>query len=78
VISSWQGIFVPVGTPKPIVDRLHAAILKTMASPDVAARLATGGVEVVTTPTPEAFGKYVASETVRWAAIAKAANATPD
>src|SRR4051812_12485563 len=62
VASSWQGIFVPVGTPKPIVDRLHAAVLKTMASPDVVARLATGGVEVVTTPTPDAFGKYVAAE----------------
>ena len=78
VISSWQGIFVPAGTPKPVVDRLHAAILKTMASPDVVARLATGGVEVVTTPSPEAFGKYVAAETARWERIAKAANATPD
>jgi tripartite-type tricarboxylate transporter receptor subunit TctC len=78
VASSWQGIFVPVGTPKPIVERLHAAILKTMASPEVVSRLATGGVEVVTTPNPEAFGKYVASETVRWARIAKEANATPD
>jgi tripartite-type tricarboxylate transporter receptor subunit TctC len=78
VASSWQGIFVPVGTPKPIVDRLHAAVLKTMASPDVVARLATGGVEVVTTPTPDAFGKYVAAETARWARIAKEANATPD
>jgi len=78
VISSWQGIFVPAGTPKAVVDRLHAAILKTMASPDVVARLATGGVEVVTTPNPETFGKYVASETARWARIAKEANATPD
>jgi tripartite-type tricarboxylate transporter receptor subunit TctC len=78
VASSWQGIFVPVATPKPIVDRLHAAVLKTMASPEVVARLATGGVEVVTTPTPDAFGKYVAAETARWARIAKEANATPD
>jgi len=78
VASSWQGIFVPAGTPKPIVERLHAALLKTMATPDVVTRLATGGVEPVTTPTSEAFGKYVAAETLRWARIAKEANATPD
>ena len=78
VASSWQGIFVPAGTPKPIVERLHAVVLKTMATPDVVTRLAGGGVEPVTTPTSEAFGKYVAAETVRWARIAKEANATPD
>jgi tripartite-type tricarboxylate transporter receptor subunit TctC len=78
VVSSWQGVFVPAGTPKPVVDRLYAAVLKTMATPEVATRLATGGVEVVTSPSPEAFGKYVASETQRWTRIAKESNATPD
>ena len=35
VMSSWQGIFVPVATPQPIVDKLHAALVKVMADPGV-------------------------------------------
>ena len=34
VSSSWQGVFVPAGTPRPIVDKLHAALLATLDSPD--------------------------------------------
>jgi len=76
--SSWQGVFVPAGTPREIVERLHAVLHQTMATPEVAARLATGGVEVVTSPSPAAFADYVAAETQRWAKVVKESNATPD
>jgi len=76
--SSWQGFFVPTGTPKEIVERLHAAAVKTMATPDVVTRLSTGGAEPLTSPSPAAFAEYVAAETRRWARIAKESNATPD
>ena len=76
--SSWQGVFVPAGTPREIVERLHAVLHQAMATPEVAARLASGGVEVVTSPSPAAFADYVAAETQRWAKVVKESNATPD
>src|SRR5881227_429260 len=51
VSSSWQGVFVPAGTPRPIVEKLHAALLTTMESPDIKQRFAGGGVDVVTSKT---------------------------
>jgi tripartite-type tricarboxylate transporter receptor subunit TctC len=76
--GSWQGIFVPAGTSKDIVDRLYAVMLQTMKSPDVVDRLAKGGVEVVVSPTSAAFAAYVAAETQRWGRVAKESGATVD
>ena len=78
VSSSWQGIFVPAGTPRPIVDKLHAAILETMDSPEIKQRFAGGGVDVVTSKSPEDFASFVAGETARWGKVAKEAGATID
>jgi tripartite-type tricarboxylate transporter receptor subunit TctC len=78
VSSSWQGVFVPAGTPRPIVDKLHAALLETMATPEIAQRFAGGGVNVVTSKTPEDFASYVAAEMARWGKIAKESGATID
>ena len=76
--SSWQGIFVPAGTPREVVDRLFTVTQQVMKDHDVIARLKTGGAEVLTSPSPAAFAKYVGEETDRWARIARDANATPD
>jgi tripartite-type tricarboxylate transporter receptor subunit TctC len=76
--SSWQGIFVPVGTSRQVVDKLFSVTQQVMKDPDVVSRLKTGGAEAVTSGSPAAFAKYVAAETERWARIAKDANATPD
>jgi tripartite-type tricarboxylate transporter receptor subunit TctC len=76
--SSWQGIFLPLGTPKDIVERMHAVMLQTMTSAEVVQRLTNGGVIVATSPTPAAFAEFVAAETQRWAKVVKEAGATPD
>jgi tripartite-type tricarboxylate transporter receptor subunit TctC len=76
--SSWQGIFVPAGTPRDVVERLFSVTQQVMKDPDVIARLKNGGAEAITSESPAAFAKYVAAETERWARIAKDANATPD
>ena len=76
--GSWQGIFVPAGTSREIVDRLYAVMLQTMKSPDVVDRLAKGGVEVVTSPSSAAFAAYVGAETQRWGKVAKESGATVD
>jgi tripartite-type tricarboxylate transporter receptor subunit TctC len=75
--GSWQGIFVPTGTPQPVVDRLYAAVIDTMKTPEVQQRLANGGVDVVTSA-PGEFAKFVARETERWGKAVKEAGATAE
>ena len=76
--GSWQGIFVPAGTPREVSERLFPVIQKVMSDPDVISRLKNGGAEAVTSENQAAFARLVASDTERWARIAKEANATPD
>ena len=76
--GSWQGIFVPAGTPREVSDRLFPVIQKVMTDPEVITRLTNGGAEAVTSESQSAFAKLVASDTERWARIAKEAKATPD
>ena len=78
VSSSWQGVFLPVGTQRPIVDKLHWALLATLSSPEVKQRFAAGGVDVVTSKTPEDFASFVSAETARWGKVAKESGATID
>jgi tripartite-type tricarboxylate transporter receptor subunit TctC len=75
--GSWQGVFVPAGTPKDVVDKLYGAIIETMKTPEVVQRLANGGVDVVTSK-PGEFTKFVQSETDRWGRAVREAGATPD
>lgn len=67
--GSWQGVFVPAGTPRPVVDRLFAAFAKVMADPDVAKKLNDNGVEVVTSKSPEEFANFVKAENDKWAKV---------
>jgi len=78
VSSSWQGVFVPAGTPRPIVEKLHAALIATMDSPEIKERFATGGVNVVTSKTPKDFASFVSAEGARWGKVAKESGATID
>jgi hypothetical protein len=50
--GSWQGIFVPAGTPPEVIQRLFVALRETMKSPDVIERLGRGGVDVVVSDSP--------------------------
>ena len=78
VTGSWQGIFVPKGTPQPVVDKVFAVTQQVMKTPDVIQRLAVGGVDVVLSESPRAFADYVASETERWGKVAQEVGATVD
>src|SRR5438034_2418663 len=78
ISSSWQGVFVPAGTPRPIVEKLHAALHATLDSPEIKQRFAGGGVNVVTSRTPEDFISFVGAETARWGKVAKESGATID
>jgi tripartite-type tricarboxylate transporter receptor subunit TctC len=69
VTSSWQGVLVPAGTPRPIVDKLHAAIVKVLADREVQARMRKAGVIAVASQSPEDFKSYMDGETAKWAKV---------
>ncbi len=76
--SIWYALFLPKGTPGPIVARLHDAAVATMETPSVRARLADIGATVVAPArrSPEYLRKFVASEIAKWAVPIRAANIT--
>ena len=76
--GSWQGVLVPAGTPRAVVDRLFEVLVQTMKTSDVIERLAKGGAEAVTSASPQAFADFVASETQRWGKVAKESGAIAD
>ena len=75
--TGWQGIFAPAGTPKEIVDKLAAAVLRVMNDREVQDRFIANGAEP-TPQGPEQFRVYVGSEIEKWTKIAKAANVKVD
>jgi tripartite-type tricarboxylate transporter receptor subunit TctC len=71
-MGSWQAVFAPAGTPKPIVDRLHAEIMKAIATPEIQARLKSFGM-VPSSMTPAELGEYQKAEVAKWERVIKAA-----
>ena len=66
VSGSWQGLFAATGTPAPIIAKLHAAVLKAMADPDVRRHMIAASMVPTASPTPESFKAFVAAESVKW------------
>jgi tripartite-type tricarboxylate transporter receptor subunit TctC len=69
----WNGVFVPHGTPVPIVRRLNAALNAALVSPQVSARFTDLNIDSHQN-TPEEFGAFVAAQTALWSRIVKDAN----
>jgi tripartite-type tricarboxylate transporter receptor subunit TctC len=69
------GVLVPAGTPRDIIDRLHAQIVKVVAMPDVRARLAALGFEPIAS-TPNEFADRINSEIDKWAEVIRAVGIT--
>ena len=76
-VVSWQAIFVPAGTPQPIVDRLHKEIRTILAKPEMQEKMKGFGIEPadMTTAQIAAFQK---AEVDKWAQVIKAANIKVD
>ena len=66
--SLWFGILAPVGTPKPLLDKLSASINQTLKDPAVLKELHNEGLDAAG-GTPEEFASYIKSETARWAKV---------
>ena len=78
VSSSWQGILVPAGTPKPIIDKLFAAIVKAAANPDVQKRMEEAGTMAVTSKSPDEFKTYITADAAKWSEVIKVTGAKPE
>lgn len=71
--TTWYGIFAPAKTPRPLIARLNAEIVKAMESPDIKERFTALGGDP-DPGTPEELRAYMANESAKWAKIIKAAN----
>ncbi len=75
--NNWYGIVVPAKTPRPIIDRLNKEFVAVLSLPDVKEMLFKQGLDIHPS-TPEAFGSYIKSETIKWAKVIKASGAKPE
>ena len=73
-LVGWYGFAAPAKLPKPILDRLHAEVVKIVQSPDIRERILADGSEPVTS-TPEAFRKYMQADVAKWTKLVKESGA---
>jgi tripartite-type tricarboxylate transporter receptor subunit TctC len=71
-LGIWQSIVAPAGTPKEIVDKLHAALKKVLSMPDVRERISAAGIEPAVSDSPEAFAAFVKSQAETRSQVIKA------
>ena len=71
--KTWYGLLAPAGTPQPVVDKIQHVIAAVLARPDIRAKLAKLGTEVVAIP-GAAFAAQIRSETERYAEVVKRFN----
>jgi tripartite-type tricarboxylate transporter receptor subunit TctC len=64
-------LLAPAGTPKAIIDKLHAEVAKAYRQPELVARFAERSIELVASPSPEAFGETIKSEVARLSKVAR-------
>ena len=74
--SAWYGLFVPTGTSRRIIDKIHHAAVSALKSPKLLQLYKAQGLNATPTTPPE-FAKYVAAEKEKWAAVAREANIVP-
>jgi tripartite-type tricarboxylate transporter receptor subunit TctC len=70
--NNWNGIVVPAGTPRAVIDRLHREISAALKDPAIAQRMAGAGLDPIG-DTPQQFAQYLKAEAVKWGALVKSA-----
>jgi hypothetical protein len=68
--QSWTGMLAPAGTPKAVIDKLNAALVKALNSSDFKEKFTSQGVEVVGS-SPEAFADWMNKESLKWSQVIK-------
>ena len=79
-VTVWFGMWAPKGTPKPVINRLSAALQEALRDPEVRNRLASAGAETVSSERarPEALAAHLKAEIDRWTPIIQKAGVTAD
>jgi len=73
-VTVWYGVAAPAAVPKPVLEKIHADMIKALKTPDLQQRLLEQGIDPAPT-TPEQFAAFIRSEIARWAKVAKASGA---
>ncbi|MGH8616059.1 MAG: Bug family tripartite tricarboxylate transporter substrate binding protein [Burkholderiales bacterium] len=74
-VTVWQGFGAPAGTPRAVINRLNAELVKVMTMPDVRERLVNLGADPLST-TPQEFAAHIAREKDKWASVVKTSGIT--
>jgi tripartite-type tricarboxylate transporter receptor subunit TctC len=72
VAINWWGVLMPAGTPKPIIDKFHADVVKVLQDAEVRKKFADLGVDAISS-TPEQFTAFIRSEMAKYAKLIKEA-----
>jgi len=75
-VNGWYGMVYPAGVPKEVIDKTHKALTQVLSRDNVKKQLENIGAEAALS-SPEAFGKLIAEEAVRWRDVAKQAGLEP-
>jgi len=73
VVVGWSGVLAPAGVPKPILDKLHAGLVKVLAMPDVKGMILKQGSNPVSSKSPEEFARFIKAEMDKFHPVIKAA-----
>jgi tripartite-type tricarboxylate transporter receptor subunit TctC len=73
-VGSWQGVFVPTGTPKAVVDKLYRVSTGMMKDAQVVKRMGEAGITIVISKSPADFTAFVKAETERFGKAIKDGN----
>jgi tripartite-type tricarboxylate transporter receptor subunit TctC len=77
IVANWYGLAAPKGTPREVIDRIYAQVLKALADPAVRERLAQQGAEPLEM-NGESFARFMKQETQRWTEISRLAGVKPE
>jgi tripartite-type tricarboxylate transporter receptor subunit TctC len=77
-MQSWYGVNLPAGTPAPVIDRLHSALLQVVKGEDFKGRMEPLGFTPAWDETPAAYGQYLQQQDVLWKRLVEESGATLD
>ena len=77
-VDTWFGFVAPAGTPRDVIERLHDALAKAVATPAIRDKLAAQGFELAPVESPAAFGKVIRDDLAKWPPIIRASGARLD
>ncbi len=76
-VTGWFGFVAPAKTPRSVVQRLNAAVVRAVQMPELQERLGNQGAELVGS-TPEVFGTYLKAEQAKWAKVIRQGGIKPE